>query len=182
MCEEKSDSELVQACLDEDPELYCFLVERYQGRIIKFLAHRIGSFEDAQELAQEVFLKAYVALESYDASYKFSTWIYRIAMNLSIDFLRKKRALFSEIQPESLKDPFTPLGDLLKDERDRALWRTLAELPEDYAHILVLRHDLELSYEEIAGMLGLPLGTVKNKIFKARRLLGQKLEEAYGTV
>jgi RNA polymerase sigma-70 factor (ECF subfamily) len=182
MCEEKSDSEVVQACLEDDPEWYGLLVERYQGRIIKFLAHRIGSFEDAQELGQEVFLKAYVALETYDASYKFSTWIYRIAMNLSIDFLRKKHALFSELKPESLKDPGTPLGDLLKNERDGALWRTLAELPEDYAHILVLRHDLELSYEEISNMLDLPLGTVKNKIFKARKLLGRKLEEGYGTV
>jgi len=182
MREEKSDSELVQACLDGDAERFCLLVERYQGRIIKFLAHRIGSYEDAQELAQEVFLKAYVALESYDAAFKFSTWIYRIAMNLSIDFLRKRHALFTELQPERLKDPSSPLAELLRDERDRALWRTLADLPEDYAHILFLRHDLELAYEEIAEMLDLPLGTVKNKIFKARRLLGQKLEETHGTV
>ena len=182
MREEKSDSELVQACLDGDPEGYGFLVERYQSRIVKFLAHRIGSYEDAQELAQEVFLKAYVALESYDASYKFSTWIYRIAMNLSIDFLRKRHALFVELMPERLKDPSSPLAELMRDERDRVLWATLKELPEDYAHILYLRHDLELPYEEIADLLELPLGTVKNKIFKARRLLGHRLEELNGTV
>jgi RNA polymerase sigma-70 factor (ECF subfamily) len=182
MREEKSDSELVQACLDGDTERYGLLVERYQGRIVKFLAHRIGSYEDAQELAQEVFLKAYVALESYDAAFKFSTWIYRIAMNLSIDFLRKRHALFTELQPDRLQDPSSPLAELLRDERDRVLWRTLADLPEDYAHILFLRHDLELAYEEIAEMLDLPLGTVKNKIFKARRLLGQRLEETHGEV
>lgn len=182
MCEEKSDSELVQACLDKDPERFALLVERHQSRIVQFLAHRIGNYEDAQELAQEVFLRAYVALESYDASYKFSTWIYRIAMNLSIDFLRKRRAIFAELVPERLKDPSSPLADILRDERDRILWGTIKELPEDYAHILYLRHDLDLSYEDIAGLLGLPLGTVKNKIFKARRLLGRKLEEMNGTV
>jgi RNA polymerase sigma-70 factor (ECF subfamily) len=181
-CEEKSDALLVQETLRSDPETFALLVERYQVRIVRFLAHRTGNLDDARELAQEAFLRAYVALESFDDARKFSTWLYRIAMNLSIDFLRKRHALFTELQPDRLQDPSSPLAELLRDERDRVLWRTLADLPEDYAHILFLRHDLELAYEEIAEMLDLPLGTVKNKIFKARRLLGQRLEETHGEV
>lgn len=182
MCEDKSDALLVQETLRGDPENYARLVERYQTRIVRFLAHRTGNLDDARELAQEVFLRAFVALESFDDARKFSTWLYRIAMNLSIDFLRKRHAISVELHPDAVRDPHTPLGNTLREERDRRLWEGLRTLPEEYAHILTLRHDMELSYEEIATLLGLPLGTVKNRIFKARRMLGEKLEEIHGTL
>lgn len=179
-CEEKSDALLVQETLRSDPETFALLVERYQVRIVRFLAHRTGNLDDARELAQEAFLRAYVALESFDDARKFSTWLYRIAMNLSIDFLRKRHAISVELNPDMVRDPANPLGNVLKDERDRRLWEGLRSLPEEFAHILTLRHDLELSYDEIAALLDLPLGTVKNRIFKARRMLGERLEETHG--
>ncbi|HAR98958.1 MAG TPA: RNA polymerase subunit sigma-24 [Syntrophus sp. (in: bacteria)] len=182
MCEEKPDALLAQETLRGDPDQFAGLVERYQVRIVRFLAHRTGNLDDARELAQEVFLRAYVALESFDQTRQFSTWLYRIAMNLSIDFLRKRHAITVELHPDAARDPHTPLGHVLRMERDRRLWEGLRALPDDHAHILTLRHDLEMSYDEIAALLGLPLGTVKNRIFKARRMLGERLEESHGSV
>jgi RNA polymerase sigma-70 factor (ECF subfamily) len=178
-CEEKPDALLVQEALRRDPEIFGLLVGRYQTRIVRFLAHRTGNLDDARELAQEVFLRAFVALESFDQTRQFSTWLYRIAMNLSIDFLRKRHAIAVGLNPDLMRDPSTPLGSVLREERDRRLWAGLRALPEEYAHILTLRHDLELSYDEIAALLELPLGTVKNRIFKARRMLGEMLERTH---
>ncbi len=183
-----SDAELVAAVLGGDQERYGELVERYQGRLVNYLFRLIRDLAGAHDLAQDVFLKVYQALDRYDPRYRFSTWLFRVAQNAAIDQIRKRRLqLVSMDRPGKGRDDLgtwefptsdpSPYGDLRNRERGEAIQRAIDELPWEYRELIVLRHFGELSYEEIATLKEMPLGTVKNKLFRGRQILKKSLRD-----
>jgi RNA polymerase sigma-70 factor, ECF subfamily len=184
--EQLDDRALVARILGGDRDRFTELVRRYEKRLVNYVFRITHRYEEAHDLAQEIFVKVYLALDRYDPKYQFSTWLFRIAQNASIDALRKKSisevplARPSEDEPErerEFADPgVSPYRDLKNKELASAIDEAVANLPPDYRELIQLRHFAELSYEEIATMKKLPLGTVKNKLFRARNLLKTELE------
>ncbi|MDL1951144.1 sigma-70 family RNA polymerase sigma factor [Acidobacteria bacterium ACD] len=188
---EPSDADLVRRVLSGEEDLFETLVARYQLRLFRYLARYTGDAEDARDVTQEVFFKVYGALDSFDPRYKFSTWLFRIAGNAAIAHLRRRRVRALPLELPAEEDgeprPVDPADDrpdplaLLTQRRLRdALDLAIQKLPDDYRELISLRHYGELPYEEIAELKQMPLGTVKNKLFRARRALRDLLPK--GTV
>ena len=183
-----TDAELVAAILKGEQELFSDLVQRYQGRLVNYLYRLLRNASEAEDLAQEVFLKLYRALDRYDPSYKFSTWLFRVAQNAAIDQIRKRRLQLVSMDRTgdgssntgtwefASSDP-SPYGDLRNRERGEAIQEAADALPWAYRELIVLRHFGELSYDEIAALKEMPLGTVKNKLFRGRQMMKDKLRE-----
>ncbi len=183
-----TDEELVEAVLRGDRDRFGDLVERYQGRLVNYLFRLLRSVDDAHELAQEVFIKVYQALDRYDPRYRFSTWIFRVAQNAAIDQIRKRRVKLVSLDGRQDRDGEAmdwelpsaergPYGELRNQERGGAIQRAIESLPWEYRELIVLRHFGDLSYDEIAELKAMPLGTVKNKLFRGRQMLKQELAE-----
>jgi RNA polymerase sigma-70 factor, ECF subfamily len=185
--EGSEDTELVSRVLSGEEFLFEILVRRYQTRVVAHVSRMVGSREDAFDLAQEIFLKVFQALDRYNPEFKFSTWLFRIAGNAAIDHLRKRRPRtvpleipdaesrsgVSAIEHESTD--LDPYGELRNVQRGEAISRAIAELPPEFRELITLRHFGGLSYEEIARVKNMPLGTVKNKLFRARVVLKERL-------
>ena len=180
------DEDVVAAVLAGHTERYAELVERYQGRVVNYLYRVLHSVDDAHDLAQEVFFRVYRALDRYDSQFKFSTWLFRVAQNAAIDSVRKRRVhLVSMERPETEDSDggsfeFAscdrgPYGALRNVERGHAIVDAIEGLPDEYRELIHLRHFAELSYGEIAELKSMPLGTVKNKLFRGRQMLKEKL-------
>ncbi len=185
-----TDEEIVRRVLAGDRERFTDLVERYQGRLVNYLDRLVRDLEEAHDLAQEVFIRVYQALDRFDPQYRFSTWLFRVAQNAAIDVIRKRRfRLVPLSRPdadggEGTHELELPAGgpsalDRLEGaERDVRVREAIGELPWEYRELIVLRHYGELAYDEIAKLKGMPLGTVKNKLFRARQMLKGKLGAA----
>lgn len=181
------DASLVRRCLRDDPDAFRFLVERYQGEVYGLALRVLGRAEDAEDMTQETFLRAFRALARYDPTRPFGAWLHTIAARLCIDHHRRNRAkLVSLTQPEEgtsgeertieLEDPADrPDEEAEKSELARRLDALVQELPPDSRTAILLRHQQDLPYEEIARVLGVPIGTVKARIHRARIMLRQKL-------
>ena len=184
---EADDASLVRRCLKDDPDAFRFLVERYQAEVYGLALRILGRAEDAEDLAQETFLRAFRALGRYDPTRPFGAWLHTIAARLCIDHHRRNRAKFVSLtQPEEgtageertieLEDPADrPDEEVEKSELARRLDTLVQELPPDSRTAILLRHQQDLPYEEIARVLGVPIGTVKARIHRARIMLKQKL-------
>ncbi|HEX9160660.1 MAG TPA: sigma-70 family RNA polymerase sigma factor [Thermoanaerobaculia bacterium] len=185
--EQLDDRALVERILGGDRDRFSELVSRYEKRVINYVYRITHRYEDAHDLAQDIFVKVYLALDRYDPKYQFSTWLFRIAQNSAIDALRKKSIsevpltrTATEDEPgtkerEFADDGISPYRALKNKQLSAAIDRAVEKLPVDYRELIQLRHFAELSYEEIASMKKLPLGTVKNKLFRARNLLKEAL-------
>ncbi len=182
------DVELIAAVLEGDQERYGELVGRYRGRLVNYLYRLLRDYGEANDLSQEVFLKVYRALDRYNPKYKFSTWLFRVAQNAAIDQIRKRRLqLVSMDRPVASSDEQRtwefpsgergPYGELRNLERGAAIQEAIERLPWEYRELIVLRHFGELSYDEIASLKGMPLGTVKNKLFRGRQMLKERLSD-----
>ncbi|HXV75445.1 MAG TPA: sigma-70 family RNA polymerase sigma factor [Candidatus Polarisedimenticolaceae bacterium] len=159
------------------------LVRRHQRALVNHLYRHTGQRDLAVDLAQEVFLKVYLSLTSFDPRYRFTTWLYRIASNCAIDHLRKKQprtcSLHADAQDEHADAPArtlagtepTPHEVLRALEIQRRLDVAVRRLPPDYRQLILLRHRQHCRYDEIARITRLPIGTVKNRIFRAREML-----------
>lgn len=185
---QKTDEELVRAILEGDEDSFRELVGRYQSRVVNYLNRMLRNQEEAQELAQEVFVRVYRALDRFDPKYRFSTWLFRVAQNAAIDRIRKRRLVMVSLhRPETGQSDGgewefpsegpTPYGELRNVERGSAIRRAVAGLKGEYRELIELRHFGELSYEEIAELKDMPLGTVKNKLFRGRQMLKAKLAD-----
>jgi RNA polymerase sigma-70 factor (ECF subfamily) len=189
-----SDHQLIEATKKGDEAAFAEIVNRYRSPLTNYLFRMLGDYEEAIDLAQETFVRVYFAIERYHTDYAFSTYIYRIATNLAISEIRKKkrRRLFSltsffqsddaggeaqEFHPPD--DKSLPDEDLIEAERNRTIEKAIATLPDKYRAPIVLREIQELSYEEIAQILGLGLGTTKSRISRARALLREKLKQYF---
>lgn len=184
--EQLDDRALVARILEGDRDRFTELVKRYEKRVVNYVYRITHRYEEAHDLAQDIFVKVYLALDRYDSKYQFSTWLFRIAQNASIDVLRKKTisevplARPSDDEPQKERefaDPgVSPYRALKNKQLSAAIDKAVGNLPPDYRELIQLRHFAELSYEEIATMKKLPLGTVKNKLFRARNLLKEQLD------
>jgi len=181
-----TDEEIIEKIKNGSVELFEVIVTRYQRKLVNYIYRMINDFDSAMELCQEVFIKVYNSLDKYNPCYKFTTWIHRIASNATIDWMRKKKidafsldASDDDDSPSfTLQIPSKDLGPLQRLEMSQLQGRIEAaidELPFIYKQLIVLRHINELSYEEISNTVELPLGTVKNRIFRGREMLKAKL-------
>ncbi len=185
--EQLDDRTLVARILGGDRDRFAELVSRYEKRVINYVYRITHRYEDAHDLTQEIFVKVFLALDRYDPKYQFSTWVFRIAQNSAIDALRKKSiAEVPLVRPgdedtgkerEFADDGVSPYRALKNKQLTAAIDKAVERLPPDYRELIQLRHFAELSYEEIASMKKLPLGTVKNKLVRARNLLKDALGE-----
>lgn len=167
------DVELVGRCLRGEVEAFEPLVARYQKVLFNLALRMLGDREDAQDVTQTGFVKAYEKLATYDPAYRFFSWIYRIVMNECLN-LRQRRPSHESLD-ERLASPDSPLFEAEAHETSERVQTGLLRLPAELREVLVLRHFLELSYGEISATLKLPEKTVKSRLYAARQRLGQIL-------
>ena len=178
---EPTDQDLIDAGL-RDPDAFEELVKRYQDRIYSFALRMTSNRDDALDIAQDAMFRAYKALPSFNRGAPFSPWIYKIVANLSINFLKRQRTQKSVLAQIGRMEEETHAQSVegLVEQRDtqRIVQAAIMELPGQYRAAILLRHIYQLSYEEIAGTLDIPVGTVKTRIFRGRKILLFKLEES----
>jgi RNA polymerase sigma-70 factor, ECF subfamily len=162
------------------------LVRRYQRPISAYVYRMVGNYESALDLTQEIFIKVYSSLERYRAEFKFSTWIYKIAHNAAVDHLRRTATREQSLVVGAEGDQFdlpiesgrlSPEQESEQRERRIEIETVVRALPANYRELVILRHSQDLSYEEIVEVTGLPLGTVKNRLFRAREMMRQQFVE-----
>lgn len=175
---EGSDNELVAKCCSGDLEAFNELVKRYRNRIFNLAWQLLGDRDEAEDVAQEVFLHAFEHIGDFHYSSQVFTWLYRIAVNACKMRFRKRRPI------EPLSDESeTYTNDWQEIEKQWILKRqidiALSRLPENLRFVLVLREMHELSYEEIAQVLGIPIGTVRSRLFEARKRFAQIWRELF---
>lgn len=176
----REDSDLVGRCLAGEEGAYGLLLKKYKRPVFSLVYRMVRQREEAEELASEAFFKAFRALPGFDPAQPFSSWIFKIASNLSIDWLRRRKMETSSLDEEGsvweLPDERPTAEDVLeKKQTMRVVEEAIGRLAPDYRAVVLLRHQEERSYEEIADILGLPLGTVKIRLFRAREELKKRL-------
>lgn len=187
MTADDTDQQLVQRVQAGDRAAFNVLVLKYQHRVLKLVSRFVSDAAEAEDVAQEAFLKAYRALGSFRGDSAFYTWLYRIAINTAKNALvsNRRRPVDFDLDlqdPEQydrqakLKEADTPEGVLLTDEIRRVVEHAMEQLPEDLRTAIVLRELEGLSYEEIAEAMDCPVGTVRSRIFRAREAIDKKLK------
>ena len=177
----KHDYKLVLLALKGHEKAYAELLDRYKDAIYYMLLKMVNNKSDAEDLTIEAFGKAFKNIEQYTPNYAFSTWLFKIATNNCIDFIRKKRANLISLDQnaddqENLGTPLQsdtpdPEEDMIKSQRIALMRNVVSKLKPRYRTLIELRYFREFSYEEIASELNLPIGTVKAQLFRARELL-----------
>lgn len=176
---ETSDIQLIKQCLDGDHQAFAELVARYKKLIYSVVYNMLSDKQEVNDVAQEVFLRIYKSMSQYNPEYKFSTWSVRIATNLCLDILRKKRIDYVPIEefsgiPGNID---TPEAEYIKMERKQRVRDAVSGLEEKYRVPIVLFHQNGLSYDEISRVLNEPMSIVKNRIYRARLMLKEKLSD-----
>jgi RNA polymerase sigma-70 factor, ECF subfamily len=187
--ENLSDHDLIEQAKQGDEDAFAEIVRRYKNPIVNYLYRFLNDYEEAVDLAQETFVRVYFAIDRYHRGFAFSTYIYRIATNLAISEIRRRRrrrllslsGLFqsdyeetAEYQPRD--ERILPDAELVDDEQSRVIAKAIAALPEKYRVAIILRDVQGRSYEEIAAIMELGLGTTKSRINRGRGLLREKLK------
>jgi len=181
------EARLARMAIKGDQQAFAELVGLYQDKLYHMAYRMLNNRQEAEDVVQEAFLRVYNNLERYDENMKFSTWIYRIATNLCIDRLRKRRPSYS-LDAESSEfegldgyamipsDNRTPESETLLSETQRIIHQAMETLPPKYKTVMVLRYLHELSLQEIGDALGMPVTTVKTRVHRGREFLRKKLE------
>ncbi len=181
------DAGLIRRCLEGDERAYRLIVERYQARVFSLAWRMVRQREDAEDLTQETFVRMFRAAARYDPTRPFAAWLFTIASRLCIDHIRRRRLpsiSLSMSEPGSgeerqmdIEDPgLKPDEVTSRDEEERRTQDLIDSLPPHYRIVVMLRHQEDLSYDEIAAALDMPLGTVKARIHRARALLRGRIE------
>ena len=184
----EEDRALVASALEGDQRAYETLVGKYQIALVRHVGKMVRDSQEVDDLVQEAFVKAFGSLASYSPAYAFSTWLYRITTNHTIDYIRKKKLSTvsidkplqtgdGELRMELPDTTYRPDKAIVTDQRNAILRDAIDQLPPKYYRVIVMRHQEEKSYDEIAEALDLPLGTVKAHIFRARALLNKYLRD-----
>ncbi|MDQ2746222.1 MAG: sigma-70 family RNA polymerase sigma factor [Acidobacteriota bacterium] len=181
-----TDGELITNALGGREDNFEELVRRYQRPITGYVYRMLNNYDASLDVTQEVFIKVYNSLNRYSSEYKFSTWLYRIAHNAAIDWMRRNSVVQQSIEAENADGTYqiqieSPQPNP-EQMRERSEWRTEIEtvvkcLPPVYRELILLRHTQDLSYDEIAEVTNLPLGTVKNRLFRAREMMREMFVE-----
>jgi RNA polymerase sigma-70 factor (ECF subfamily) len=178
----EEDRQLVMRAKNGDEKAFELLVRKYMRRAYFAALGLVGNHEDALDLSQEAFVKCYRALGRFDERYPFYGWFYAILRNHVLSFLRKRklrRRTFLEPAEDVVEwqdpDADTPESSLEREEFKEAVWQAIMELDPEHREIIILSHFEGLRYEEIASLLGCPVGTVKSRLYRARAALKEKL-------
>ncbi len=175
-----TDGELLAKAIAGREDGFEEIVRRYQRPITNYIYRMVGNYDAALDVAQEVFIKVYNSMACYRPEYKFSTWLYKISHNAAIDYLRRNSNHLQSLETENADGAYQlefeskrPSPEI---ERERSEWRAeiatvIKRLPNGYRELILLRHTQDLSYDEIAEITNLPLGTVKNRLFRAREMM-----------
>ena len=186
--QEPNDKDLVKRCLSGDLKAFEILLERYQKPVYNVALRLLSNTEDAADVTQATFVRAYEKLNSYDSRYKFFSWLYRIAVNTAKNYLVSKGrrppsldvdmddAELAEDTP-ALRDIDTPDANLEKEYLQRVINQAIEDLPEDLRTAFTLREFSGLSYEDITEIMDCPVGTVRSRIFRAREAIDRKIRE-----
>ena len=168
------DAVWVARCLNGDPTAFETLVRRYQQVLFAVALRLTGNAEDARDVTQNAFVRAYLKLDTYDPSRKFFSWLYRIAVNEGLNARRDRR------QHEPLEETFEAKAGrdpVERGETSGQVQAALMALTREYREVIVMRYFGELSYDEIAEVIGIPEKTVKSRLFSARQRLGEILKD-----
>ncbi len=187
MSAKRSDAALVKRVQAGDKRAFDLLVLKYQSKIVNLVMRYLRDPDEANDVAQEAFLKAYRALPKFRGDSAFYTWLYRIAVNTAKNYLvaAKRRPMEYDLDlqdPEQydmqarLKDIDSPEGVVLKDEVQKTIDKAIAALPEDLRTAIILRELEGMTYEEIAETMECPVGTVRSRIFRAREAISKRIE------
>ncbi len=172
---------LVQQATKGDQKAYAELMGRYRDAIYYMLLKMVNNASDAEDLTIEAFGKAFKNIQQYTPNYAFSTWLFKIATNNCIDFIRKRKATTvsldqndddsDKMSPDIQSSTLDPEEEMIKDQKIKMMRELVSKLKPRYRKLIELRYFMEYSYEEIAEELELPIGTVKAQLFRARELL-----------
>lgn len=175
-----SDGELIVKAISGREEGFEEIVRRYQRPITNYVYRMLGNYDASLDVTQEIFIKVYNSLERYSNEYKFSTWLYRISHNAAIDYMRRNSVYEQSLETENeegvYQKQFESKSPSPEKLREQGEWReeinsVIKQLPTCYKELIILRHTYDLSYDEIAEITGLPLGTVKNRLFRGREMM-----------
>jgi RNA polymerase sigma-70 factor (ECF subfamily) len=176
---EQDDAALVLASQEGDQDAFALLVQRHQRRVFNLVYRMLQQYEEANEVTQETFLAAWQGLPGFRGNALFSTWLYRIAYNCALKQIEQRKrdnALQVAIQADLTNGDERVAAQLELRDRQKLVREYLSTLPTKYRIVLILRHLQGMSYEEMAEVLNLPIGTIKTHIFRARKLLKEHLE------
>ena len=184
----EDDQILIEKALAGDENAFKVLLERYKDAVHRIIVKIVHNPDEAQDLVQETFMKAFGSLSSYKCEYRFTTWLYKIAFNNCIDSIRKHKLKTypldrpietreGSVQQEIRDDSTSPEKEMLFLEKRKQINQAIRCLPEKYKRVILLRHQEEKTYEEIAEIMNIPLGTVKARIFRAREMLKRCIQE-----
>jgi RNA polymerase sigma-70 factor, ECF subfamily len=179
---EQDEAQLVKASQYGDQDAFAFLVQRHQRRVFNMVLRMLQDYEEASEITQEAFLAAWLGLPSFRGEARFATWLYRIAYNCclrQVERRKRERALQAVMQAEKILEGMNEekqAEDSIELRDRQAIVREqLEKLPTKYRIVLILRHLQEMTYEEMADILTMPIGTIKTQLFRARHLLKERL-------
>jgi RNA polymerase sigma-70 factor (ECF subfamily) len=181
------DQVLIKRTLRGERKAYEELMRKYEKKIFSFVIRMVRNEDVAVDLTQDFFFKIYTVMDKYNFEYKFSTWAYRICYNLVIDHIRKNQSPVDSLDDESIsphelfasenvsrEDGFR---NLAREETRDYVWQVVDHIPLKFRELILLRYIQDLKYEEIAEITALPVGTVKNRIFKAKEMLKKEMEK-----
>jgi RNA polymerase sigma-70 factor (ECF subfamily) len=193
MSEQDIDRQLVDRARQGDKRAFELLVEKYQRRLYRLLSRMVRDQEEVEDIAQETFIKAYRALPNFRGDAAFYTWLYRIGVNTAKNYLSSRNKAMPTVSDQALDDDDepderlvaqdinTPESELLSKQIALAVNEAVEALPEELRSAITLREMEGLSYEEIAALMGCPIGTVRSRIFRAREAIAAKLRPILGT-
>mgnify|MGYP000947641941 CR=1 FL=1 len=189
--EARVDQLLVERVQKGDKRAFDLLILKYQHRIVSLVSRYVSDSSEAQDVAQEAFIKAYRAIGRFRGESAFYTWLYRIAINTAKNWIvaKNRRPPSGDIDAadaeqygmsERLQETSTPENEMMREEIERTVFDTIATLPEDLRTAIMLREMDGMSYEEIATTMECPIGTVRSRIFRAREAIDEKLKPLVG--
>ena len=187
MGENNNDKELVKRAQDGDKRAYDLLIQKYQHKVINLVSRYVHDSHEAQDVAQEAFIKAYRGLKNFRGEAAFYTWLYRIAVNSAKNYLlsrsRKQSDYHVDVEDAEyyeegsiLRDQGTPEHVLLSEELEKTVFDAISDLPEDLKTAITLRELEGMSYEQIAEAMSCPIGTVRSRIFRAREAIDKQVK------
>lgn len=180
------DTDVVRRCLDGDLDAFGVIVDRYGGRLVNLAYHMIGDRHEAEDVAQDAFLRAYRALRSFRRRARFSSWLYRIALNACKDRLKARSRQGMGVEPDSLEALGRPpdgsvVGDAAQSELSEKMQEAIRRLPYVYREAFVLRHLQGLEYVEVARIAGVSTDAIRVRAYRAREMLRRDLSPLVDT-
>lgn len=174
---ERTDYQLIQECLGGNREIFSELMARYKKLVFSVVSNFTRDSEEVNDLSQEVFFKIYRCLSKYNPQFKFSTWTVKVATNLCLDHVRRKKLdSVSYDEMENMTGDFdTPEETFVRNEKVQAIREAIEQLPEMYKTPVLMYHQKDMSYKEMADQLGKPISIVKNRLYRARMILKENL-------